>query len=93
MSLVPDRWKREGLHNAVTAPRGLRAMWGGTFAGIFDAMTWREIFQVELLYRLRHLAKGKPSSALVHVMHGRFVRNKPAMWLRRVFVSDHPLAS
>ena len=88
ISLSPDCWKADGLHSASTAPRSLRAVRGGTFAGVFSPMTWRERLQVEWPYRLRHFARGKPSSVLVGAVHRRFVENKPAMWLRRLFVQD-----
>ena len=89
ISLSPDCWKADGLHTASTAPRRLRATRGGTFAGVFSPMTWRERLQVELPYRLRHFARGKPSNVFVGAVHRRFVKNRPAMWLRRLFVQDN----
>jgi flavin-dependent dehydrogenase len=92
ISLSPDRWEADGLHSASSAPRSLRAMRGGTFAGVFSPMTWRERIQVELPYRLRHFGRGKPSNVLVGAVHRRFVANRPAMWLRRLFVRDNLIA-
>jgi hypothetical protein len=53
-------------------------------------MTWGQEFRIELFYRLRHVARGKPMSAMVRVLHRRLIHGKPAMWLRRMFVVDHP---
>jgi len=89
MSLAPERWQTDGLYYPFTAPRSLRPM-RVTFAGIFAPITWREIFQVELVYRLRHVARGKPATFLIGLLQRHLIRNKPAMWLRRLLVTDRP---
>lgn len=89
ITLVPNRWKADGLYDPFTASRPLRSM-RGTLAGVFGPKTWLEQVQVELPYQLRHLLGGKPASALIGFLHNRLVRDKPAMWLRRLFVTDYP---
>jgi flavin-dependent dehydrogenase len=91
ISLDPDRWPEERLFEPVTAARSLESM-RTTFAGVFGPMTFREILKVELFYRLRHIAQGKPISAFVRFFLRNFVQDKPAMWFRRLFVVDSPSA-
>jgi flavin-dependent dehydrogenase len=89
ISLSPERWQEDKLFEPRTAPRNLSRM-RDTFAGVFGPMTWGQEFRIELFYRLRHVARGKPMSAMVRVLHRRLIQGKPAMWLRRMFVVDHP---
>jgi hypothetical protein len=72
-----------------TAPRPLQPM-ARTYAGIFAPMSWREFLELELPYRLTHLAAGKLYYKLIHPLHRRLVSGKPTLWLRRLFVADYP---
>jgi flavin-dependent dehydrogenase len=89
ISLSPERWQEDNLFLSVTAPRDLTAM-RDTFAGVFGPMTWREMFRVELPYRIRHMARGKPVAAVVRFGLRHFICDRPAIWLRRLLVSDYP---
>jgi flavin-dependent dehydrogenase len=89
ISLDPERWQEEGLYDSETAPRPLQPM-ARTYAGIFAPMSWREFLELELPYRLTHLAGGKLYYTLIHPLHRRLVSGKPALWLRRLFVVDYP---
>lgn len=89
MSLEPDRWEEEGLFRPATAPRKLHSM-RKTFAGLFGPMTTRELLEVELFYWVRHLAQGRPMSAVARFLLRNFIENRPAMWVRKFFVVDYP---
>jgi hypothetical protein len=89
ISLDPERWDVDGLHEPPTMARSLRPM-RGMLTGVFAPCTWEEYLRVELPYRIGLTAKGRPQSALVRLVLRRLIRGKPAMWLRPLFVTDQP---
>lgn len=89
ISLTPDHWLADGLYQPATTARPLQSM-RTTFAGLFGPMTLREIMEVELFYWVRHVAQGKPVSAVARWLLRSFIQDKPALWLRKLFVVDYP---
>ena len=84
MSLAPERWVADGLFEPTTPPRRLQSM-RRTFAGVFAPMTARDFLQVELFYQLV-VSRGEPLAGVIRLLHRHLVRDKPAMWLRRLFL-------
>lgn len=89
ISLDPTRWHADGLFEPTTAPRSLQSM-RSTFAGVFGPMPVREFLEVELFYKLRHVARGKPISSAARWLIRYLIQDKPALWVRKLFVVDHP---
>jgi flavin-dependent dehydrogenase len=90
MTLTPDRWNEDRLFDPITAPRPLRAMREGTFAGIFAPMTWSETIRVGVPYWLMHIAGGKPAKFAFKLIHDHLFANKPAMRIRGILITDYP---
>jgi len=89
ISLDPELWETDGLYKPSTARRSLRPM-RDMYAGVFAPMTLRQLVQVELPYRILLAGHGKLVPPLVRFLHRRLICDKPAMWLRRLFVADSP---
>ena len=89
IGLDPERWESGGLYEPSTAPRSLRPM-RDIFAGVCEPMTLRQLAQVEFPYRIWLAGRGRIVPPLVRFLHRHLVREKPAMWLRRLFVADSP---
>jgi hypothetical protein len=89
ISLNPERWETDGLYKPSTAQRSLRPM-QNMYAGIFAPMTIRQLIQVELPYRIWLVGRGRLVPPLVRFLHKHLICDRPAMWLRRLFVTDSP---
>jgi flavin-dependent dehydrogenase len=87
MSLDPARWEADGLYEPRTVrplPRQLRDM----YAGIFAPMSRRQFMQVEVPYRIWKIGRGRLVPPVVGFLLRRLVCDKPAMWLRRLFIAE-----
>jgi hypothetical protein len=89
ISLNPELWETDGLYKPSTARRSLRPM-RDMYAGVFAPMTLRQLVQVELPYRIWLAGRGKLVPPLVRFLHRHLICDRPAMWLRRLFVADSP---
>ena len=89
ISLNPELWETDGLYKPSTARRSLRPM-RDMYAGVFAPMTLRQLVQVELPYRVWLAGRGKLVPPLVRFLHRHLICDRPAMWLRRLFVADSP---
>ena len=89
ISLNPELWETDGLYKPSTARRSLRPM-RDMYAGVFAPMTLRQLVQVELPYRIWLAGRGKLVPPLVRFLHRHLICDRPAMWLRRLFIADSP---
>jgi flavin-dependent dehydrogenase len=88
ISLCPERWEAEGLFDPWTKPRSLQTM-RHAVAGTFGPYTWQEYLRVALPYRLYLIGRGRLMPRFTRLLI-RFLEDKPALWLRRLFVADYP---
>jgi flavin-dependent dehydrogenase len=89
ISLNPELWEADGLYKPSTV-RGSGRPMRNMYAGVFAPMTLRELVQVELPYRIWLAGRGKLIPPLVRFLHRFLICDRPAMWLRRLFVADSP---
>jgi len=87
--LDPEKWAEEGMLKPETAPRPLGPM-RDNFTGLFAPQTFRERYVYDLLFHILHWGKGFPLYRIGHPLSAWLMTNKPAMWVRRVFVRDYP---
>ncbi len=88
ISLNPERWEADGLYGPWTKPRSLQWM-RDEFTATFAPPTWKQYLRVVLPYRILLLRRGKLAAPLTRFLI-RLMKNKPALWVRRLFVADHP---
>ncbi len=89
MTLDPEKWAESGMFGTDTASRPLDEM-RDNFTGIFAPQSLRDRVVYNLPFNIMHWNKGFMHYRIVPLFLKRLIRNKPAMWVRKVFVKDRP---
>jgi len=89
ITLAPERWAEEGLFQPETAPRPLGPM-GGNLTGIFAPQRLHERLTYNLVFNILHWRKGFVHYQIVPRLSHSLIENKPALWVRKIFVRDYP---
>lgn len=87
--LDPQKWSEQGLFDATTAPRPLEPM-RDNLTGIFAPQSLREFLFYDMTFHIMHWQKGFVHYHLVPPLLKSFIRNKPALWVRKLMIKDFP---
>ncbi len=87
--LDPKKWSEQGMFHATTGARPLDAM-QKNFTGIFAPQSLREFLFYDLMYHIIHWRKGFIQYHIVPAVRKLLIVDKPAMWVRKLFVRDYP---
>jgi len=87
MTLDPEKWAESGMFDADTSPCALNEMCDN-LTGIFAPQSLRERLIHDMFFNLMHWNKGFLHYHITPLWMKRFVHNKPALWMRKVFIIE-----